>query len=87
MVETVWVLRRAYGLSAVEVAAAVERVLQADVLMVEHEAEVFTAMVSLRRDRASFADALIAALGRTAGCAHTVTFDRGAVRTHGFAPL
>jgi len=37
MVETVWVLDRAYGLAPHEIAAAVEYMLQADVLVVENE--------------------------------------------------
>jgi predicted nucleic-acid-binding protein len=85
MVETAWVLERAYGLSANEIAAAIERMLQADALVVEDEQEVFTAMMALRQGRGSFADALIAALGSRAGCTHTVTFDRRALRLPGFA--
>ena len=49
--------------------------------------EVFTAWMALREGRGSFADALIAALGEKAGCSHTVTFDRQALRLDGFAPL
>jgi len=37
MVETVWVLDRAYRLAANEIAAAVERMLQTDVLVVQNE--------------------------------------------------
>jgi len=84
MAETVWVLDRAYGLDALEIAAAVERLLQADLIVVENEQEVFTAMVALKEGQGSFADALIAALGAKAGCSHTVTFDRKALRLPGF---
>jgi predicted nucleic-acid-binding protein len=84
MVETVWVLDRAYGISDHEVAAAIERILQTDVLLVENEQEVFAAMVALRDGNGSFADALIAALGTRAGCARTLTFDRQALRLPGF---
>ena len=84
MVETVWVLERAYELASQVVAEAVERMLQIDVLMVEHEQEVFAAMVALKEGRGSFSDAVIAALGAKAGCAHTVTFDRKAMRLPGF---
>ncbi len=87
MADTVWVLERAYGLAASEVAVAIERVLRADVLVVEAEQEVFTAMMALRQGRGAFADALIAALGGKAGCAHTVTFDRKALRLAGFTSL
>jgi predicted nucleic-acid-binding protein len=84
MVETVWVLDRAYGLPAREIAAAIQRMLQVDVLIVENEQEVFTATVALRRGQGSFADALIGALGTRAGCARTLTFDHKALRLSGF---
>jgi predicted nucleic-acid-binding protein len=84
MVETVWVLERAYGLADADIAAAIERTLQVDALVVESEQEVFTAMVALKEGRGSFADALIGALGASAGCSHSLTFDRKALRLPGF---
>jgi predicted nucleic-acid-binding protein len=84
MVETVWVLDRAYGLAARDIAAAVERMLQVEVLVIEKEQQVFTAMIALKQGRGSFADALIAELGASAGCVHTLTFDSKAVRLPGF---
>ncbi|MBI1868517.1 MAG: type II toxin-antitoxin system VapC family toxin [Methylocystis sp.] len=84
MIETVWVLERAYGLADHEIAAAVERTLQTDVLFVESEQEVFTAMIALKEGNGSFADALIGALGARAGCSRTLTFDRRASRLPGF---
>ena len=83
-VETVWVLDRAYRLGAREIAAAVERMLQAETLVVENEQEVFSAMTALKEGQGSFSDALIAVLGAKAGCVHTVTFDRKALRLKGF---
>jgi predicted nucleic-acid-binding protein len=84
MAELVWALDRAYGLDAPELAVVVERLLQADLIVVENEQEVFTAMVALKEGQGSFADALIAARGARAGCSHTVTFDRKALRLPGF---
>jgi len=84
MVETVWVLDRAYGLAAKEIAAAVERMLQTEVLVVENEQEVFTAMTTLKDGCGSFSDAIIAALGSKAGCSFTLTFDQKALRITGF---
>jgi len=84
MVETVWVLDRAYGLTALEIAKAVERLLQVEVLAVENEQEVFTAMVALKQGRGSFADALIAELGARVGCSRTLTFDQKEVRLPAF---
>jgi predicted nucleic-acid-binding protein len=84
MAETVWVLDRSYGLSAAEIAAAVERILQIDTLSVQNEQEVFTAMVTLKTGAGSFSDGLIGALGRRAGCAVTLTFDKRATRLQDF---
>jgi len=80
MVEIVWVLDRAYGFAAREIAAAVERILQVDVLVVENEQEVFTAMSAVKDGQGAFADGVIAALGTRAGCSRTLTFDRKAAR-------
>ena len=87
MVETAWVLDRAYGLADDEIAAAIERTLQADVLVVEDEQEVFAAMIALKEGHGSFADALIGGLGGRAGCTHTLTFEQKASRLPGFEPL
>lgn len=84
LAETVWVLDRAYGFDAAEIAGAIERILQIAVLEVESEQEVFTAMVSLKEGDGEFADALIGALCATAGCSQTLTFDRKAARLPGF---
>ncbi|MGD0864932.1 MAG: type II toxin-antitoxin system VapC family toxin [Rhizomicrobium sp.] len=84
MVETAWVLERIYGFSDADIAAAIERMLQIDLLVVENEQDVFTAMVELAEGRGSFADALIGARGAGAGCSHTLTFDRKALRIPGF---
>jgi predicted nucleic-acid-binding protein len=84
MVETVWVLDRAYSLTAKEISTVVEHLLQVEVLALENEQEVFTAMVALKQGRGSFSDALIAELGVRAGCARTLTFDQKALRLPSF---
>ena len=84
MAETVWVLERAYKLTPDEIVSAVERILQTDVLVVEDEQEVFTAMIALQKGQGAFADALIAALGARRSCSRTLTFDRRALRLPGF---
>ncbi|MGH9575198.1 MAG: PIN domain-containing protein [Candidatus Acidiferrales bacterium] len=84
MAEIVWVLDRAYGLADREIVAAIERMLHTDVLLVENEQEIFTAMIMLKEGRGSFADALIAELGCRAGCRHTLTFGEKALRLSSF---
>ena len=70
MAETAWVLERAYDMSDAEIVRAIKLVLAADTLSVQNEQEVFTAIMALNTGTASFADALIAALGTWAGCTH-----------------
>jgi predicted nucleic-acid-binding protein len=84
MAEVVWVLGSVYELPEREIADTVERMLQADSLMVQNEQQVFTAMVALRRGWGAFSDALIAAVGAWAGCDSTLTFDKKALRLSGF---
>ena len=87
MAEIVWVLGSVYALADREIADTVERMLQADTLVVQNEQQVYTALVALRRGWGAFADALIAALGAWAGCDSTLTFDKKALRLAGFELL
>ncbi len=77
VVELYWVLRRAYKISTARCADLVEGLLDARELRVDQES-VVRAALGASRAGLDFADALIANLGRVAGCDHTVTFDRRA---------
>jgi len=84
MVETVWVLEQVYSFANDQIIAAIKRILQIDVFLIEHRLAIYVAMVALKQRRGSFADALIGAINRRAGCSRTVTFDRKALRLPGF---
>lgn len=84
MAETAWVLDHSYGMSRRETIETVERMLQANTLIVQNEQEVFTALTALDNEIGSFADALIGALGNWAGCTKTLTFDRRASKLPNF---
>jgi predicted nucleic-acid-binding protein len=79
VVETYWVLRRAYKVGASRCAELLEGLLDARELRV-HQDAVARAAITASRDGPDFADAVIAELGRAAGCDHTVTFDQRAAR-------
>jgi predicted nucleic-acid-binding protein len=87
LAETVWVLERFYRLKKQEIAIVIERILGADALLVEHEAEVATALTAVWEGRGSFADALVGAINNQAGCSRTPTFDQRALRLPGFELL
>ncbi len=82
--ETVWVLRKRYGMSDSAVAQVLRRLLHTDALVLQNEREVFLATEALEAGTGAFDDALIAALGRWAGCSRTLTFDRKAARLSDF---
>ena len=87
LAETVWVLGSVYRLPPGEIADEVDLLLHANTLVIQNEEQVNAANLALRGGRADFADALIAALGRWAGCETTLTFDGKASRLEGFTRL
>lgn len=77
IIEIYWVLRRAYRVDPDRCADLLEGLLDAREMRVDHDAILRDALTA-NRDGLDFADATIAELGRAAGCAYTVTFDRRA---------
>lgn len=80
IVELYWVLRRAYKVSTARCSEMIEGLLDARELRVDQGSIVRAALVA-SVDGPDFADAVIAELGRVAGCEYTVTFDRTAARS------
>jgi predicted nucleic-acid-binding protein len=78
--ETAWVLQRHYKITGPQLVDSLKQLLGAEDVIVEHEREVFSALRVLQSGRGTFADGLIAALGFSAGCEHTYTFDEKATR-------
>jgi predicted nucleic-acid-binding protein len=83
LAELVWVLERGYKLDRSAVAAALEALLLARQLSIEHPDDVRAAIGDYRKG-ADFADALIAAWNVRFGCEYTATLDRRAARRSGF---
>jgi predicted nucleic-acid-binding protein len=80
LAELGWVLSRSYKRSDEEIADTVEWLLSVEQLRVEGPDIVSVAVDLCRRSIGDFADALIGATDREAGCRHTATFDRKATR-------
>ncbi|WP_449043493.1 PIN domain-containing protein [Paracoccus versutus] len=87
LVETIWVLTRAYRMTREAIADAVEVLLRSRELIVERSEAGYLALATYRATKADFADALIAHGGRLEGCIETVTFDRGAASHAGMRLL
>ena len=77
--EVTWVLRRAYGVGNRVIAQVIHSLLDAAEIVVQESDSIGRALDQTGAS-AEFADALMAELGRRAGCDYTVTFDRHAAR-------
>jgi predicted nucleic-acid-binding protein len=86
LVETWWVLRRSYRFSPQECLSVMTGLAGSRQLVLEG-AEVVRQALTSTAAGADFADALVTALGRRAGCAETVTFDQGSARRAGMRLL
>jgi predicted nucleic-acid-binding protein len=87
LAETVWVLSRTYRLNRDAIIAILAKLLASRDLVLEQRALVQAAFLRFRSGKAQFADCLIAASARAAGCTRTVTFDRVAARDAGMELL
>lgn len=87
LVECLWVLRARFGRTRAQTAELVQALLAAPQIDLGRRAAVESALDGFRRGGPGFADHLIAALNREAGCAVTLTFDRSAASAPGFGPV
>jgi predicted nucleic-acid-binding protein len=74
--EVSWVLETAYDYSRVEIADALEQILETAQFEIERRDEARLALGDFRSTKAGFADALIGRINRALGAPHTATFDR-----------
>ncbi len=87
LVELVWVLERAYGLSRADIAKALDGLLEARELVIEAADRAAVAVDRYRKGGPGFADQMIALAGQGAGCRDTVSFDRKAAGLPGMRLL
>lgn len=83
LIELFWVLTSSYRLGRAAMVRILESLLDLREFKIEQIDTVHDALVRYRAGRADFADCLVAASARAAGCARTVTFDRAAARDAG----
>ncbi|HET7135938.1 MAG TPA: type II toxin-antitoxin system VapC family toxin, partial [Casimicrobiaceae bacterium] len=84
LLETEWVLRSRYGLDKKVIAHTIDQLLAAAEVVIEDGSTVEEALFEWKDAAADFADCLIGARNRRAGCRATVTFDTRAARLPGF---
>jgi predicted nucleic-acid-binding protein len=87
LAETVWVLRRTYGIERGEAADVVASLLAGTQLQIERRAAVRQSLQDYAAGTAGFTDRLVARLNAEVGCEPSVTFDRKAARLPQFELL
>lgn len=80
LAETLWVLKRIYGLAPHDLAGTVRDLLDIGHLQVEQRSAVARALTRMGQRPGDWVDALILEIAEAAGCERTVTFDRGAAK-------
>lgn len=87
VVELVWVLSSAYGLTRGQLSKALDALLHARQLVVDQADQVVRALRIYSAGSADFADCLIERTAAQAGCEATMTFDRAAAKSAGMTLL
>lgn len=87
LMEVAWVMTRVYRLGRRDVSRILDQLTTKEGIVVEQVETVRVALQIFDRSKISFADCLIAASARAAGCTKTVTFDHVAARDAGMELL
>ncbi len=87
ILELVWVMTSTLGVGRDAVARILAELLTRETIVLERAETIEKALQQYRRGRTDFADCLIAASAKAAGCSRTVTFDRFAARDAGMEPI
>jgi predicted nucleic-acid-binding protein len=87
VVELYWVMTSSYELSGQQVSQALQAILRTKQLLVERADQVMRALRVFDEGKADFADCLIERSAAGAGCTQTMTFDVGASKHAGMAPI
>jgi predicted nucleic-acid-binding protein len=87
LAELFWVLHSFYRMPKTELIICLERLLNAQNLVLEGRDAVHLAILKFAGARCDFADCLIERLGFSGGCTRTVTFDTNAAKSTGMVLL
>ena len=85
--EMVWVLEDLYAMKKPALIDILRTLLESDELQIESKALVWQVFGQFSGASLDFSDALIAAVGSSAGGVHTLTFDKAAAKAAGLSLL
>ncbi len=84
VLETIWVLESAYGLSRDKILESIEDLMQMPILDFEADQVLTSFLPSGRKGKTDLSDLLIAHVAEAAGCDGIITLDKKASRFHLF---
>lgn len=87
LAETVGVLKSCYAADPARIQQVVDTLLRTSGIVVERADTVWRALRQFKQSGGDFADTLVAASARDAGCRTTYTFDKGAAKRSGMTLL
>lgn len=87
LAELAWIRARGHGYPRIEIAGAIERIMETAQLQVGSSTDFASALADYRAGPADFTDCLTGHINHTADCSHTVAFDRKAAKLAGFKLL
>ncbi len=87
VLELMWVLKSAYGVSREDILASLDKLLSMNILEFQDQVAVRDFVISARGNTYDLADLLIAQVGRVKGCETTLTFDKKAAKAPLFTQL
>ncbi len=79
LLETTWVLERAYKVGRYDIGQVINTLLRTSALEIQDADQVHLAVRRFEMATCGFADCLLVEQGRANGCHHTVTFDKKAL--------
>ena len=85
--EVVWVLDRSYHQTRAEIASVLESILDVEVFAIQMERCARESLDQFRAGKAGFADFVIGAIAKDAGCEWVYTFDGGLKGAQAFKVL
>ena len=83
LIELVWLLRSVYAMPRDAIGGVIDRLLRSSTLVVEADEDAVQALKSYQAGAGDFADLMILAAARRAGCETLYTFDRRLARQDG----
>lgn len=87
IIELIWLLRKVYKQTRLQVAKVLDELLEIDTLVFEQREHIVYSLSIYKNVSSDFSDILLNRLNQQFGCDYTVTFDENAINKAGMTAL